>query len=983
MDAIATEVLEIVGEIAKRLSKCKIPEDAKGLRWYRDVIVHVLWNGRRADIEAQMAKLQAIRSELQFQIVISIKEKVDLAEIQRTSEFEALGTNLKNLVVALLDGEAPFASQLQQMRQQQDDIRDGIQGITNLLLKGGHQSTPMERTQVVKQLKDLLWFNSMPHRHDGIAEAHRKTFEWVFTGQQNVASSNTTFTEWVQSSNGLCWISGRAGSGKSSLMRFLNDDDRKVQIFEGWAGDRPLVIAPFYFWNPEDDSTDIELRRLEGLYQGLFYTILDQAPELAGYLFPDHTIGRDWGTFPTLADLKQAFARLLQVATLPVAIALIIDGLDEFDAPQSEQIALANMLKEAGTKPHLKVLVSSRPEFAFEVALRGCARIQLDELTANDRRNYVTDSLMSNPLFEALKPSVKSRESLITQIVEKSEGIFLWVNIVVSAIQEELYVARDIDALSKVVDETPHAKNGLFDLFNHILRNRIPQKFRARAFRMIWMLQECSKLPSRFIPWVEGPRTPHLATGLLYSFLEDDALSVKIKPLPASKKRERLDRTTLELRRYCAGLLEMRTPPVDQDEATHDSVLDPEVRFLHKDVSIFLGQQSFLQETLQPTKESLHVDLLACFVLCVKTLKVSNLTLPWHEIEPELSSGWIQPWAYTQAAMRVAREAEGFAPARSELLLDELDRAMTHHFSRSSKPVKPNLNDTTTRATRLIGQHWADHFPFDRTHFEPNYYPWPKPWADCALNFMSFAIQNGLFNYVQSKLKKDPDVARRQQGLPLLSCACAPTPYRFLLQPNTIQSRTVEMLLQSGVDPNEGYNGYSPWQMALLVALDSALLSVVELEELAKVLRLLLQYGADPKARAEWFKNLRIRKGVWEKTAFARSGAELIQIAFIDRFSKDPRPGVSFLRGTYLRRLASRDVQREAESLEHGKFEKLGNGLIALLEEKEMQQSKRSPLVEKRIPSTKNKTPLADKFTQKVTLFFGKLQWLLRRTARS
>lgn len=57
--------------------------------------------------------------------------------------------------------------------------------------------------------------------------------------------------EWMTVGSGLCWISGRAGTGKSSLMRFLDDDPRTKEAFQVWAGERPFVLAAFYFWHSE------------------------------------------------------------------------------------------------------------------------------------------------------------------------------------------------------------------------------------------------------------------------------------------------------------------------------------------------------------------------------------------------------------------------------------------------------------------------------------------------------------------------------------------------------------------------------------------------------------------------------------------------------------------------------------------------------------------------------------------------------------
>ncbi|KAM0555905.1 hypothetical protein ACHAPJ_006307 [Fusarium lateritium] len=464
---IANESCAMIEEIANRLARCKVPEGSKGYTWFKDVIVHVLWNGQRTDAEGLRKRLEGLRHELQFQIVISIKDRIDVQHVQRTREFAKLGQTHQNLVNALLDGEDSVKSQLQRLRQQQDDIQVGLQDL--LMLGNRRDIVPTGRENVLKELKNRLWFNAIPHRHDAITEAHSKTFEWAFTEKETTESSDTSFLEWIRQGEGLYWVSGRAGTGKSSFMRFLNDDPRTTSAFKRWAGDRPLVVASFYFWNSPEQATDSRLRRLEGIFQGLLYKILEAAPQLAELLFPDHIGGRDWGSFPTLLDTKQAFKRLLEARTLPVAIVLVIDGLDEYDAPPGDQIELSNMLKKAAAKPHLKILVSSRPEFAFETAFENCVRLKFDELTEADRKIYVTDSLWKEPRFITLQATIEEKEFLISQIVEKSEGIFLWLRIVISALQEELHVAKSIDVLRSLVNDTPGGKKELPELFEHML----------------------------------------------------------------------------------------------------------------------------------------------------------------------------------------------------------------------------------------------------------------------------------------------------------------------------------------------------------------------------------------------------------------------------------------------------------------------------------------------------------------------------------
>lgn len=72
---------------------------------------------------------------------------------------------------------------------------------------------------VQHSLLQSLSFDTMKHRSETIAEAHQETFEWIFSDSEFRPWSN--FREWLQSDNGLYWLSGKAGSGKSTLMKYI------------------------------------------------------------------------------------------------------------------------------------------------------------------------------------------------------------------------------------------------------------------------------------------------------------------------------------------------------------------------------------------------------------------------------------------------------------------------------------------------------------------------------------------------------------------------------------------------------------------------------------------------------------------------------------------------------------------------------------------------------------------------------------------
>lgn len=62
-----------------------------------------------------------------------------------------------------------------------------------------------------------LHFPDMQLRQEAVKDAHSKTFEWIF---REIEEDNSVrqFPSWPGGGNGVFWIRGKAGSGKSTLI---------------------------------------------------------------------------------------------------------------------------------------------------------------------------------------------------------------------------------------------------------------------------------------------------------------------------------------------------------------------------------------------------------------------------------------------------------------------------------------------------------------------------------------------------------------------------------------------------------------------------------------------------------------------------------------------------------------------------------------------------------------------------------------------
>jgi hypothetical protein len=164
-------------------------------------------------------------------------------------------------------------------------------------------------------------------------------------------------------------IHSMIGSGKSTLMKFLEDCTHTHATLQQWANTQQLVRASFYFWNA---GTEMQ-KSLRGLLQSLLYTILNGCPDLIPNICSNRwqckqdslSASEPW----SVSELRQSFLKLKNIEQgMSRKFYLHVDGLDEYHGDHLEVIEI---LKSISTSPNVKLCVSSRPWNCFELALGG------------------------------------------------------------------------------------------------------------------------------------------------------------------------------------------------------------------------------------------------------------------------------------------------------------------------------------------------------------------------------------------------------------------------------------------------------------------------------------------------------------------------------------------------------------------------------------------------------------------------------------
>ena len=280
---------------------------------------------------------------------------------------------------------------------------------------------------------ESLQFSGIAEREENIKMVHPATFEWLFEEENGV--NNTTkqpnVLKWLRTGTGTFWISGKAGSGKSTLMKFLHNNDKTHVALRRWASNARLLVACFFFWNA---GTPMQ-KSQHGLLQTLLYHIFKQAPELIAATCPSRWQQRlpskdSWKH----EEILQAFSRLKEQQIDSNRFCFFIDGLDEYDG---DHIDIINRMNDLTLSDAVKICFSSRPWNVFESAFgdNGGLKIKLQELNRGDITRFVEERLNEGRQFLTLKTHDGAYKSLVNEIVDKSDGVFLWVYLVVRSLR--------------------------------------------------------------------------------------------------------------------------------------------------------------------------------------------------------------------------------------------------------------------------------------------------------------------------------------------------------------------------------------------------------------------------------------------------------------------------------------------------------------------------------------------------------------------
>lgn len=591
--------------------------------------------------------------------------------------------------------------------------------------------TPSHLSQPVAQaIIRSLTFEGMNDRGDLVTVAYEKTFNWIFhrgdalTDGAAVPDNNRTgFVDWLEAEDtSIYWITGKPGSGKSTLVKYILAHPELPNLLKTWAGRRNVepLVGGYYFWDA--GSNPLQKSR-EGMMRTLLYQCLSQRVDIIPKITPRrwalHSVfGEEPFTPPqwTWEELNQVFALFTTRSGRDFRLSLFIDGLDEFDGNPRDIIAL---FESINLKRNVKICVASRPWTIFADALAENPSLTMQQLTQNDVITYVRGQFENCRAYHERKAAFpEAVATLIKDVVLRAEGVFLWVSVVVRSLKEDMEDGQSLNQLQTTLESLPEDINSLY--------TKIWQRIQQKGHPLSKQLLQIKMASIDIIP---------LDSSLMWIALgealpESSSARESIKPI-----------LTRKLDNFTRGFLEISP--------------SSSIEFMHRTASDWAKQSNIWKESGLSLKEN------AGFDPSLALLRAANVYITPRISERADKSvdrvGYIgvgykfEDWTLISQVLTLAGNVADWPENVLQLteILDEFDRIVAGE----SNPTQYSRSHWSVKATMYNDSISERGDNFISALKNPKY-------ENC---FVGVAASFAILPYVREKVSRHPELLRRNQ----------------------------------------------------------------------------------------------------------------------------------------------------------------------------------------------------------------------------
>jgi hypothetical protein len=610
------------------------------------------------------------------------------------------------------------------------------------------------------------------------------TYSWLFKGKVG-------FEDWLsgKTQSPVFWISGKPGSGKSTVMKFAmqhNETKRLLNLYDcsHW------VIAGFFF----HDRGSVIQKSMDGLLQEVLYQLFSQNPQLIRAVLTSHPptiefhqkmgnteISLSW----SYGDIKQA---LIAIASgYRLNLCLFIDALDEHAGNHHELLDIIETFVSLAENPgfKLRLCLASRPENAFQQAFQHFPGFPIHNWTTLDIQQYAMGMMK-----EVEKDAPEQFRLLINSITVKARGVFIWVKLVVRELMEGWYEGDNIQELEATLLIIPPELGGLYQ---RALR-RFPRStshtkhtYKREAYIMFEIVLRAS-MPIE-----------------IHEFMHVVAFSTSRNPVDQEMTGPRM---VQRLYSRCAGLLEVLAMDVIPGQ------LGEYVQFIHQTAKEYMMSGVGFKELYE----------------CVRDMPIENghtylLQYQVSSFAGSLSSASHHDVTWGESPLFHAHEAEILSGRPSSNYIESALYKTPRPLMRGDAITILGNIDGLGRFTDSL--HQAD---------------------TQGLGSLLFAAVASLPLSMEICIKRQPSLTKRYGSLLLLAAVLDTREHGIDNMKRSVE--TFELILKTGMDPDSDFKGQTTFSAIMKNEED---LMRKEPEGLILFLETLLKYGANPDQRISDF----------------------------------------------------------------------------------------------------------------------------------
>ena len=590
-------------------------------------------------------------------------------------------------------------------------------------------------------------------------------------------------------------------------MKYLTENERTKELVSKTA--IPTFLISYFFYElgyPQEKA-------FVSLLHALVYRLLEEihgiskraSSMLIRVLEPymEKTIERPW----TQKGLQEALRSI--VATFPTnfKLVLFIDGFDECEGNHADQLDFLKGLVESskGSKLSIKICIASRADVDIQLRLSIYPSLAIHRLTNPDISSFVTRRLKAAWELMASQPDGTTAtfdQKLIDNVVRKAEGVFLWVNLVVTQLVMAIEAEADGSDLHRLVASLPE---GLEQLYQSIVA-KIPKVRLPDAINLLQLA--ASTNAHKYLPPEHGADT----LWKMCNAMKDPSTAIPEKAYfeegfsdnDAPNQKEQCAAMRRRIQSSCRGLVHCDDTP---------NLCEANVTFLHRTcIEYVLNTEVFIQMVAKADRNHLRNPEVSLMAMTLRLLKT----------DPQYKPGFLV------ASLESMRRDDDDLEAVAIFFIQAT------HAELATGSAQTLFVDDLDRVCSLLRQEWASLY----------YMSFFNELRDWHTDVLCLAVSFGLTLYVSQAIEKEGGKLFQRAGRPLLCYAFDDL--------DEDRSEVVQVLLDNGADPNQTFGLSTPWIFCVLELGSPG-------NRVDQTLLLMLNYGANPCQRvsrddSNWWK---------------------------------------------------------------------------------------------------------------------------------